>query len=175
MRIIKLTLYRGRTLLFNEDGKVQNENQSIKIADGLEWLNYIKLIQSQGFCKVILESVSDVDSKSVKPVDKDYYEMIKKQLVDAVFDMVTDKPAFKLDFAKAGTTKVGNIELNTDELTAGSGQGNGAGAPKTAKQLKEEKKAVRDALKERAAKGNLEFRPSMSTPDLEKLLIENNL
>ena len=152
MKVIKLTLYRGKKLLFNEDGSVENENQTIKIQDGTEWLTFLKYIQAQGYCKVVLESV--VDLKSGNAVPKDYYEMIKKQLIDACTDEKTEELVFRLEFAKE-TIKVGNAEFNADKLAEGSGQ-------KSPEELKAYKKELRDKI--RAAGGSV----SNAAP-LEKL------
>lgn len=59
MKTIKLRLYRGKELLYNSSGKVTNENQTIKLSDGNEWLNFLKYIKAQGFCQVDLISVTE--------------------------------------------------------------------------------------------------------------------
>lgn len=67
MKTIKLQLYKGKKLLYNKFGKVENEHQIIKISDGAEWFNYLKYIKAQGLCQVDFISVTE-NGKEVKDV-----------------------------------------------------------------------------------------------------------
>jgi hypothetical protein len=83
MKVITLRLYKGLKLLFNEHGQVENKNQSIKLIDGEEWLNYLTLIKAQGLCKVTLVSVNESINEKLTPVTGDHLKLITDQLIEA--------------------------------------------------------------------------------------------
>lgn len=57
--VVTLRVYRGRTLSFDENGIVQNENQSVKLThDTVEWKNFMKNLRANGYCKVEVEKVA---------------------------------------------------------------------------------------------------------------------
>ena len=59
--VVTLRVYRGRTLSFDENGTVQNENQSVKLThDTVEWKNFMKSLRANGYCKVEVEKVTNV-------------------------------------------------------------------------------------------------------------------
>lgn len=58
MKTIQLRLYKGKELLYSKTGEPRNENQTIKLTDGVEWVNYLKYIKAQQLCKVELLSVT---------------------------------------------------------------------------------------------------------------------
>lgn len=67
MKTIKLQLYRGKELSYDKTGKVKNEQQVIKLSDGIEWFNYLKYIKAQGLCQVDFISVIE-NSKEIKDI-----------------------------------------------------------------------------------------------------------
>lgn len=93
MKTIQLRLYKGKELLYDKKGEVKNENQSIKLTDGVEWTNYLKYIRTQQLCKVELLSVIerkeplvDKDGKVTQKFDPEPVadtSLWKKQLLDA--------------------------------------------------------------------------------------------
>jgi len=61
MKTIQLKLYKGKELLYDKNGNVKNENQPLKLTDGVEWLNYLKYIKAQQLCKVELIGVFEAN------------------------------------------------------------------------------------------------------------------
>jgi hypothetical protein len=61
--IVKLRVYRGNSLSFNQDGTIQNENQIISVEHGsIMWKLTMKNLSINGYCKVSAEKVFvDVD------------------------------------------------------------------------------------------------------------------
>tara|TARA_R110000823_G_scaffold6152_4_gene23802 strand:- start:12 stop:506 length:495 start_codon:yes stop_codon:yes gene_type:complete len=61
--IVKLRVYRGSSLSFNQDGTIQNENQLISVEHGsIMWKLTMKNLSINGYCKVSAEKVFvDVD------------------------------------------------------------------------------------------------------------------
>ena len=147
MVTLKLRLYRGKELSYNKNGQIKNENQTMKISDGLEWLNYLRYIKAQGLCKVDLLSVTK-DEVSVSDIS-----LWEKQLREACADQV------EVEVIKE-TIKLGNVEFNAEELTEGSS--------KTADELKKE---FRESLKKRAE--GLTYQKNISNEKLEELCIKN--
>jgi len=56
--IVKLRVFRGKSLSFNEDRTIQNENQLISVEHGtILWKLTMKNLPINGYCKVSVEKV----------------------------------------------------------------------------------------------------------------------
>ena len=56
--IVKLRVYRGREMNFNEDGSSKNENQLISVEyKSMQWKLTMKNLPIMGYCKVIVDHV----------------------------------------------------------------------------------------------------------------------
>tara|TARA_R110000822_G_scaffold2062_3_gene9747 strand:- start:845 stop:1363 length:519 start_codon:yes stop_codon:yes gene_type:complete len=56
--IVKLRVYRGKQMNYNEDGSVQNENQLISVEHkSMQWRLTMKTLSIMGYCKVIVDHV----------------------------------------------------------------------------------------------------------------------
>ena len=82
--IVKLRVYRGKALSFNEDRTIQNENQIISIEHGsIMWKLTMKNLSINGYCKVSAEKIFvDVDGNWKEDVlnVKKYEDEIKQAL-----------------------------------------------------------------------------------------------
>jgi hypothetical protein len=82
--IVKLRVFRGRTLSFNEDGTIQNENNLISIEHNTKlWKLTLKNLSISGYCKVSIEKVFNEDKDGVYVQIKDikiYEDEIKDAL-----------------------------------------------------------------------------------------------
>jgi hypothetical protein len=155
MRVIKLKLYRGKKLLFNEQGEVENINQSIKLTDGSEWLNYLSLIKAQMLCKVTLESVMEVKGTDVKPVDDETYNLIKSQLIDACKPTLPgEKETIRVEIVEKEDVKAEKVEK-----------------PQATDDEKARKAEIRAKLKDAGVK----FSPASTLEMLEAKAKENNI
>tara|TARA_R110000803_G_scaffold100006_2_gene168172 strand:+ start:81 stop:599 length:519 start_codon:yes stop_codon:yes gene_type:complete len=56
--IVKLRVYRGKQMNYNENGSVQNENQLISVEHkSMQWKLTMKTLPIMGYCKVIVDHV----------------------------------------------------------------------------------------------------------------------
>lgn len=63
-RIVHLRVFRGRELNYDANGNVKNENHKVSLTyDTVEYSNYLKHIQKNGFCKVIVEGAFEGEEK----------------------------------------------------------------------------------------------------------------
>lgn len=87
--IVHLRVYRGGDLNYTADGKIKNENQSVKIThDTVEWSNFLRHLKSNQYGKVEVEKVLDPlkmnEKTELEPIsDKDKLEAIKKEVSKA--------------------------------------------------------------------------------------------
>ena len=82
--IVKLRVYRGKSLSFNEDRTIQNENQIISVEHGsIMWKLTMKNLAINNYCKVTAEKVFvdvDGDWKEDTINVKKYEDEIKQAL-----------------------------------------------------------------------------------------------
>ena len=82
--VVKLRVYRGKSLSFNEDRTIQNENQIISVEYGtIVWKLTMKNLPINGYCKVAVEKAFiDVNGVWKEDVDnvKKYEDEIKQAL-----------------------------------------------------------------------------------------------
>jgi hypothetical protein len=82
--VVKLRVYRGKSLSFNEDRTIQNENQIISLEhDSIMWKLTMKNLPINGYCKVAVEKVFvDIDGEWKEETInvKKYEEEIKAAL-----------------------------------------------------------------------------------------------
>ena len=69
--IVKLRVYRGKEMNFNEDGSSKNENQLISVEhNSMQWRLTMKTLPIMGYCKVIVDHVlEDKDGSWVKTTE----------------------------------------------------------------------------------------------------------
>jgi predicted phage tail protein len=78
-------LYKGTTILKDENGNVATPNQTVKYEHGkVEWFNFLKSILNLGYGKFEVLSVIDHSGKEPKPESDEVVASIKAEL-DAVF------------------------------------------------------------------------------------------
>lgn len=71
--VISLRTYKGSKMLFDENGKAENENQIVKIQYGsLEWENFLNMANRNGYCKIEVEKAQEVsgfgENEKVEPI-----------------------------------------------------------------------------------------------------------
>lgn len=63
-RIVHLRVFRGRELNYDANGNVKNENHKVSLTyDTVEYSNFLKHIQKNGFCKVAVTAAYQGDEK----------------------------------------------------------------------------------------------------------------
>ena len=109
--VVKLRVYRGKTLSFNEDRTIQNENQIISVEHGtIIWKLTMKNLPINGYCKVSVEKVF-VD------VDGDYKEetINVKKYEDEIKQALNPKP---LVAKTADQIRIESLEAKIEALLA---------------------------------------------------------
>lgn len=109
--VVKLRVYRGKTLSFNEDRTIQNENQIISIEHGtIIWKLTMKNLPINGYCKVSVEKVF-ID------VDGDYKEetINIKKYEDEIKEALNPKPVVA---KTADQIRIENLEAKIEALLA---------------------------------------------------------
>tara|TARA_R110000851_G_scaffold50140_2_gene120041 strand:- start:943 stop:1437 length:495 start_codon:yes stop_codon:yes gene_type:complete len=107
--IVKLRVYRGKALSFNEDRTIQNENQIISIEHGsIMWKLTMKNLSINGYCKVSAEKIF-VD------VDGDWKEDVLnvKKYEDEIKQALNPKP---LVAKTADQIRIENLEAKIESL-----------------------------------------------------------
>lgn len=81
--IVKLRVYRGKEMNFNEDGSSKNENQLISVEHkSMQWRLTMKTLPIMGYCKVIVDHIlEDKDGEWIKK-NKDI-ESYSKEVAEA--------------------------------------------------------------------------------------------
>lgn len=136
MKIVTLRIVKGKTPSYDANGKMLNENQTVKLEYGtLSWKNYMKNLIRNGFCKVTVEAVNEVqytDKKNEIRDDKGHLKLksVDTKAIDAEVQEVM-KPAgkkmtIKEELAELKTlmlkTQAGNVKpLGEDGLAIDSG------------------------------------------------------
>jgi len=65
--VVKLRVYRGRKLSYNQDGSVQNENQIISVEHGTkQWSLTLSNLPISGYCKIEIEKVLKIIETDIK-------------------------------------------------------------------------------------------------------------
>lgn len=118
--VVNLRVFKGAKMSFDENGKPQNENQSVKlIHDTVEWANFLKNFRANAYVKAEVESVKIIDKVKkdgflVDEVsDYDNVDAIKKEVAEA-FNSV---PQVKLTPEQQ---RIADLEAKIDALTGGS-------------------------------------------------------
>jgi|TARA_R110000744_G_scaffold62884_4_gene129625 hypothetical protein len=109
--VVKLRVYRGKTLSFNEDRTIQNENQIISVEHGtIIWKLTMKNLPINGYCKVSVEKVF-VD------VDGDYKEETVniKKYEDEIKEALNPKPIVA---KTADQLRIEQLEAQNKEMMA---------------------------------------------------------
>jgi len=123
--IVSLRVYRGKEVNFDENGKIRNENQSIKVFyNTVEWTNQLKHLRANGYIKVDVESakviksgkvVSDYqDIESIKLEVKKAFEGNKEVVMTPEQKKIADLEA-KLEAFMYGSKPENNETKNSEE------------------------------------------------------------
>ena len=81
--VVKLRVYRGKTLSFNEDRTIQNENQLISVEHAsIMWKLTMKNLPINGYCKVSVEKVF-IDSSNGWEKKTEDIESFSKEVAEA--------------------------------------------------------------------------------------------
>jgi hypothetical protein len=148
-------LFRGKELSFNKLGKPTNENQTINLSDGVEWLNFLKLIKAQLFCQI--EFIHALNDNGNVIEDASFWI---DQLTEAVkltpeekgiipIELVLPKEEIREDSKKIESQKEVKLPIGTSD-----------------------KKAIREALKDRAKAVGYKIPAAISNENLEKAIVE---
>ena len=63
MKVVTLHVYKGKRISLNEDGSIQNINQTVKLTHGVkEWFNYLKNLHIHGYCKVDVDKIVEIST-----------------------------------------------------------------------------------------------------------------
>jgi len=84
--IVSLRVYRGKQVNYDENGKIRNENQTIKIThDTREWVNQLKHLRANGYVKVDVEEVYFLREEKGKQIKVPYGDIdsVKKDVEKA--------------------------------------------------------------------------------------------
>lgn len=82
--IVSLQVYKGKTLSYNKDGSVQNENHPVKIEHNtISWRNFMKYLCANGYVDVKVNSAYTVDADYKQTPYKDI-DAIKKEVKEAL-------------------------------------------------------------------------------------------
>lgn len=160
MKVIKLRLYRGKKLLYDENGKVENENQLIKLSYGSEWNNFREYIKAQGYCLIEFIGVNLVSEGTSKPASAEERQQIIDELKDSCIDKKTGAVVIKTKIfdpgkAKADSPKPGQPVDGDEKLTD----------PDAIKAYRAEMKKIADS-------NEIEYKVNTSSVALEEMLIE---
>ena len=146
---ISLRVYRGKQMSYDAQGKVQNENQLVKLThDTKEWSNFMKNLVTNGYLKVDVEDVKLVEKVRVSDKEANDYgffkdvisqyddkEMIKKE-VELVFNKQT-QPSMS-----ASERRIAELEAKINALLAQSEEAVIVKEPKKEKVAKPDKKVM---------------------------------
>ena len=96
---------KSRKVLRDEDGKVVNENQSVKlIRDTPSYWNYLKTAKQEGFARVEVERVFTEVEKGPKKGTFSEEKTVPQVIIDEILDSLKVKKEFtereKIDAAK---------------------------------------------------------------------------
>lgn len=135
--IVTLWVVRGKNISYTVDGKVQNDNQTVKLRhDTVEWTNFMKHLHTNGFGKVEVK-----DAVSLKPDGS-----TEQADVEAIATEV--RKAFQLDTKKPKTSD----ELEVERMKAEIEELKSIVKGKGTKAKTEAKKVAKDEPKEEAPK-----------------------
>lgn len=144
-KVVYLQVYVGKKLLFEENGKVTNQNQEVTLTyPTQEWDNYMKHLPSSGFCKVEVTKVLDeiveagqysyklcedfeelksivskhLNNKVKKPLTKEQKEIaeLKAQMAE-ILGKKNEKPTVK-EIETVQVEAVGGIDGDLEDLKA---------------------------------------------------------
>lgn len=125
---VRLRVYKGQKMSYDENGKPQNENQKVTLVhDTAQWKNYLKTLRANRFIKVDVEEVfyaesvkkedgffkdeiTEVEGKliaKIKQEVKEAFELPKKQMTEQE-QRIADLEA-KLEALTNGATKTSDI------------------------------------------------------------------
>lgn len=141
MKTIKLKLYRGKELSYDKTGKIKNEQQVIKLSDGVEWFNYLKYIKAQGLCQVdfisVIENGKEINDCSI------WIDQLKEACKPTIEVIVNE--SINIDITESAG--------HTHQLTASL-----------------DKKAVREILKSKADSLNITYAKTASNEKIQELI-----
>jgi len=79
-KVVHLRVFKGKKILKDENGKVENENNKVSLTyETLEWRNYLKRLIANGFCKVEVEKLFEL--KGEKYVECEVPKKIKDEVL----------------------------------------------------------------------------------------------
>jgi len=82
--IVKLRVYRGKQMNYNENGSVQNENQLISVEHkSMQWKLTMKTLPIMGYCKVIVDHVLKDENGKWKEYSKLDIKDYSKEVAEA--------------------------------------------------------------------------------------------
>jgi hypothetical protein len=81
--VVKLRVYRGKQMNYNEDGSVQNENQLISVEhNSMQWKITMKTLSIMGYCKVLVDHVLE-DKNGEWEINNTSIDSYSKEVADA--------------------------------------------------------------------------------------------
>ena len=81
-KVVHLRVFKGRKILKDENGKVENENNKVSLTyESQEWKNYLKRLIANGFCKVEVEKLFEF--KDEKWAECEIPEKLKEEVLFA--------------------------------------------------------------------------------------------
>lgn len=91
---VKLRVFKGQKLSYNQDGSIQNENQIITLPHNrVEWINFLDKMKMNNYLKVDVESANYIEKtkdeegyfvEKSTPCTKEEVDEIKKEIKKAL-------------------------------------------------------------------------------------------
>jgi hypothetical protein len=133
---VTLRVYKGQKLSYNEDGTVQNENQTVKLPhNSKSWDNFIANLIPNGYCHVKVEKICKItrvqDENGIEETEEQIEDESIHEEVKAVFEQKERKLTPQEERIKA-------LEEKLEALTSG----------KKEKKEKKEEPSEKDLLTE---------------------------
>lgn len=144
--IVRLRVYKGQKMSFDETGRPQNENQKVTLThDTVQWTNYLKNLRANGFIKVDVENVQYIDS--VKGDDGFFSDVVtpcEQSLIDDIRHEVKTAFEFTVAVQTPEQKKIAELEAKINALASGSAKV----YEKPVKEIKVEAEEVKTESKE---------------------------
>lgn len=94
--IVHLRVYRGRDLNFDANGKVKNENQSVKFThDTVEWKNFMRNLIANQYIKVDVDKVLDGDDSKKEIAKGDFQKEVDSYMKAPEKDLTPEQKEIK--------------------------------------------------------------------------------
>lgn len=120
--IVRLRVYKGQKMSFDETGKPQNENQKVTLThDTVQWTNFMKNMRANGYARVDVENVEYIES--VKGSDgffKDEVSKVDAETIDSIKAEVKNSFEVKVAELTPEQKKIQELEAKINALASGS-------------------------------------------------------